>query len=149
MELEGTFFSSLFLMMAGLLSLSGLLLAVRLAQWRRLLDKEQLHVFLGACVALMVMWTLRTSVYAGLEFHLLFITTLTLMFGWSLAVIGGTLVLLGITLTGLADWDGFVLNMQSVVLLPATITQAALIMIRYWLPRHFFVYIYLNAFLSG
>lgn len=149
MELEGNLFSSLALWMSGLLSLAGLVLAVRLAPWWRLLNREQMHVFLGSCVAMMVMWAMRTAVFDGVEFHLIFITTLTLMFGWSLAVIGGTLVLLGVSLAGFANWQGFGLNMLTVVLLPATFSQFALVLIRSWFPKHFFIYIYLNAFLAG
>ena len=129
--------------------MGSLMLAFRLAPWQRLQDKEQLNVFLGSCVALMVMWTLRTEVFDGVTFHLLFMTTLTLMFGWSLAVIAGALVLTGITLTGMSNWSGFVLNMLTVVILPVTFSQVALVLIRSWFPKHFFIYIYLNAFLSG
>jgi len=149
MELDGHYFSLITLWMAGLFSMGALLLAFRLAPWQRLQDKEQLNVFLGSCVALMVMWTLRTEVFDGVEFHLLFMTTLTLMFGWSLAVIGGALVLTGITLTGMSSWSGYVLNMLTVVILPVTFSQLALVLIRSWFPKHFFIYIYLNAFLSG
>ncbi len=149
MELDGELFSSVYLLLTGLLSLVGLLLAVRLAPWKRLQNREQLHVFLGSCVALMVMWTLRTEVFQGVQFHLIFMTTLTLMFGWSFAVIGGALALAGISLAGLGSWSGFSLNMLTVVLVPVTFSQFALVLIRSWMPKHFFIYIYLNAFLSG
>ena len=149
MELDGQFFSSLYLWVTGVLAIAGLFMAVRIAPWRRLQNKEQLHVFMGSCVALMVMWTLRTEVFQGVEFHLIFLTTLTLMFGWSLAVIGGAIVLLGVTIAGFATWSGFFLNIITVVLLPVTFTQVALVLIRSWFPKHFFIYIYLNAFLSG
>ncbi|MGD2117933.1 MAG: energy-coupling factor ABC transporter permease [Chromatiales bacterium] len=149
MELDSSQFPVQFLWISAIPTLLGLWYALRLAPWRRLLDREQLHVFLGSCVALMVMWSLRTDIHAGLQFHLLFLTTLTLMFGWSLGVLGGLLVLLGVTLAGLADWYAFGLNFISVVLLPVTLTQVLLVLIRHWCPKHFFIYIYLNAFLSG
>lgn len=149
MELDGHFFSFSALLLTGMLSLAGFLLAVKNAPWYRFKDREQLHVFLGSCVALMVMWTLRASVFQGVEFHLIFLTTITLMYGWSLAVIAGTVVLAGVSLAGFSSWSGFSLNMLTVVLLPVTFSQVALVLIRSWFPRHFFIYIYLNAFLSG
>ena len=149
MELDGLFFSSFSLWLAGTVSMGLWLLAVCLAPWKRLYNREQLHVFLGSCVALMVMWTLRTSVFQGVEFHLILLTTLTLMFGWSLSIIGGSLVLAGVTIAGFATWSGFVLNLLTVVVLPVTFTQFSLVLIRSLLPRHFFIYIYLNAFLVG
>lgn len=149
MELDGHWFSYFFLVVTGLLAFGGFFLSIWMAPWRRLSDREQLHVFLASCVFLMAMWTLRTEVYQGVQFHLLFLTTITLMFGWSLAVIAGTVVLLGISLSGFASWSGFSLNMLTVVLLPVTLSQFALVVIRSRLPRHFFIYIYLNAFFVG
>jgi uncharacterized membrane protein len=49
---------------------------------------EQLNVCLGAVVALLVLWHMDVQVQSGLSFHLLGVTAITLMFGWSLAVIG-------------------------------------------------------------
>lgn len=149
MELEGELFSTAFLWLSWLVSGLVVVLAVRLANWKRLFDGEQSNVFFGSCVALLVLWSLRTGVYQGLEFHLFALTTLTLMFGWSLSILGGLLVLFGVTLTGQADWQNFAINLFSIVVIPVTFTQFALVLIRYWFPKHFFIYIYLNAFLSG
>ena len=149
MELDGKLFSLAFLSIVGSISLVGAVLAAKIAPWRRLANKEQLHVFFGSCVALMVLWTLRTEVFQGIEFHLIILTTLTLMFGWSLAVLGGLIALLGVTLAGFATWSGFALNVLTVVLLPVSFSQLALLLVRYWFPKHFFIYIYINAFLAG
>jgi uncharacterized membrane protein len=149
MELEGQIFPLTFLWIVAVLDLLILFLAVRNSNWKRLGNREQLHVFLGSCVVLMVMWTLRTEVYSGVNFHLIFMTTLTLMFGWSLAIIAGLLVITGLSIAGVAGWQGLPLNLLSTVILPVSFTQLALLLIRHWLPRHFFIYVYLNAFLTG
>jgi len=124
-------------------------LAVRLAAWRRLFNNEQSNVFFGALVGILVLWILRTDVVPGLIFHLSGIPALTLMFGWSLTVIGGSLVLAGLTLAGLADWGGFPFNALFEVVLPATLTQTLLVLVRSMMPKHFFVYIFINSFLAG
>jgi uncharacterized membrane protein len=71
--------------------------AVRMAPWRKLRDPEQLHVFLGAVVVLLGLWHLRAQVQPGLAYHLLGVTAVTLMFGWSMAVIAASLALLGVS----------------------------------------------------
>ena len=78
--------------------------ALRWANWRRLADSDQLNVFLGAIVCVLLLWTLRTEVQPGFSWHLSAMVTLTLMFGWSLAIVAGSLALLGTTLVGLSDW---------------------------------------------
>jgi uncharacterized membrane protein len=149
MEVEGSYFSGGLLWICSLVSFSGVLLALKIAPWKLIADKEHLHVFLGASVFLMVMWMIRAPVHEGIEFHLLILTSFTLMFGWSLTVLGGTLALVGLSIAGVSSWSGLLVNVTSVVLLPVTFSQIALVLIRHWFPRHFFIYIYLNAFLSG
>jgi uncharacterized membrane protein len=149
MEVEGSYFTGILFWICSLVSLSGVLLALKIAPWKLIGDKEHLHVFLGATVFLMVMWMIRAPVHDGIEFHLLFLTSLTLMFGWSLAVLSGTLALAGLSFAGVSSVDGLLVNIATVVLLPVTFSQIALVLIRHWFPRHFFIYIYLNAFLSG
>ena len=149
MELDGQFFSVGFLWVAGFIVAGLVALAVYLSPWYRLKDREQLHVFLGSSVLMMIMWTMRTEVYIGVDFHLIFVTTLTLMFGWSLAILAGVLVVLGVSVAGIASWSGFPLNVLTTVIVPISFTQLSLLLIRHWFPRHFFVFIYLNAFLTG
>ena len=98
---------------------------------------------------MLVLWALRTEVTQGLVFHLSAMTAMTLMFGWSLSVIGGSLALLGVTLSGLADWPGLPVNALVEVVAPATVTQSALVVVRSALPKHFFIYVFVNAFLVG
>ncbi|PWB53959.1 MAG: hypothetical protein C3F18_07045, partial [Nitrosomonadales bacterium] len=78
--------------------------AVYRAPWRRLRDNDQLHLFLGLCVALMLLWSIKTGIKPGLNFHLLGATVFTLMFGPWLAIVGLGVVLLGVTFYGLSGW---------------------------------------------
>jgi uncharacterized membrane protein len=119
------------------------------APWKRLLDTSFLHVFLGACVLLMVLWKLRAGVSPGLDLHFLGITTLTLMFGWEFAVIGSGLVLAGVSLYTDVDWYNFPVNALLVGVVPALTTWALYRFAVKRLPLHFFIYVYVNAFLGG
>ena len=149
MELAGKFFTTPWLVAIGIVLLPAWWLALRWANWRRLAQREQLHVFLGASVFLMLLWTLRTEIQPGFSWHLSGMVSLTLMFGWSLALIGGSLTLVGITLAGLNDWGGYLPSVLIEVLMPATLTQVVLGLVRAYLPKHYFIYVLINAFLAA
>ncbi len=149
MELDGSMFPATVWVGALLIHLALLAMAARHAPWWRLRDGEQLNVFLGSCAFLIMLWLLRTEMQAGLVFHLLGLTSLTLMFGWSLAVVGAALVLLALSFAGLADPRAFGLNGLIEGVLPISLTWIALLVVRKYLPRHFFIYVFINAFLVG
>ncbi len=123
--------------------------ALRAVPWTRLRAPETLHVFLGACVATMVLWSLKAGITPGLNFHLLGVTTLTLMFGWPLAMMGVSLALLGITLNGGGGWESFALNGLLMGVVPISVTQVLLQFAQGRLPYNFFIYVFLNAFCAA
>ncbi|NEX21277.1 molecular chaperone DnaJ [Thiorhodococcus mannitoliphagus] len=125
------------------------LLALRLAPWRKLKEPEQANVFFGASVALLLLWHLETQVQPGLSYHLLGVTAVTLMFGWSLAVVSATLALAGVTLNTGGAWKDFAVNAFLAGVVPITLTQFALILIRWYLPKQFFVYVLINGFVTA
>jgi len=123
--------------------------ALRWADWRRLADKDQLNVFLGAVVCVLMLWTLRAEVQPGFSWHLSGMVALTLMFGWSLAIVAGSLALFVTTLMGLNDWAGLIPSALVFIMLPASLTQVILGLVRAYLPKHYFIYVFINAFLAG
>jgi uncharacterized membrane protein len=149
MTIDGALFTPLVLWVLGLIFVLCLALALRLTPWRKFRDLEQLNVFLGTVVALILLWHMDAQVQPGLSFHLLGVTAMTLMFGWSLAVIGASLALLGVTLNAGTGWEGFALNAILSGIVPASLTQVLLILIRWYLPKHFFVYVLVNGFLTA
>ena len=149
MEVNGALFSSTFTWLFGGLYALALYMALRMAPWRRLRESEQLHVFLGTVVCLILLWHVRATVNPGLAFHLLGVTVVTLMFGWSLGIIATTLALVGVTGNAGNGWDAFVLNAVTTGVVPVTLTQVLLLLIRHFLPRHFFIYVMGNGFLTA
>ncbi len=149
MELNGAFFAPAFIWLFGLLYAFSLLAALRLASWRNFRHGEYLHVFLGAVMCLVLLWHMRAQVNPGLSFHLLGVTAVTLMFGWSLAVIATSLALLGVAINSGNGWDAFVINAMVTGVLPVTLTQVLLVLIRHYLPRQFFIYVLVNGFLTA
>ena len=149
MELNGALFSQGFTWVFGAIYAFSLFTAVRLAPWRRLMEHGRIHVFLGAVVCLILLWHMRADVNPGLSFHLLGVTAVTLMFGWSLAVIASSLALVGVAINAGGGWDAFVINAVTTGVLPATLSQVMLVLIRHFLPKQFFVYVLVNGFLTA
>ena len=135
--------------LAHLLFVAVLAWSVAAAPWRRLRDNEQLHLFLGACVALMLLWSIKTGIRPGLNFHLLGATVFTLMFGPWLAIVGLGVVLLGVTFYGLSGWASFSVNGLLMGVLPVMASYLVYRLVDSKLPNHFFVYIFLNAFVGA
>lgn len=126
-----------------------LLSALRLAPWRKLRDSERMNVFFGSILVLILLWHMRVDVQPGLSFHLLGLTAITLMFGWSLAVLAATLALAAVTFNTAGGWESFAVNAMIGGVIPVALTQIMLIMIRWYLPKHFFVFVLVNGFLTA
>lgn len=123
--------------------------ALRTAPWRRLKDASQLNLWLGTCVVLMALWSIKTGIKPGLNFHLLGATAMTLMFGPQLAILGIIIVLTAVTLAGMSGWQGYGWNALIMGAVPVAVSYGM-----YWLadrklPNHLFVYIFLNAFFGA
>ena len=149
MEFSGELFPDSWLWVSGVLYVGLLVKVLRWADWRRLADQGQLNVFLGAVVCVLVLWTLRTEVQPGFSWHLSGMVALTLMFGWSLAIGAGSLALFAATVAGMNDWSGMLPSALVFIVLPATLTQVLLGLARAYLPKHYFVYVFVNAFFAA
>ncbi len=149
MELSGALFPPTWLWLLALGLLPVYWFALQWADHRRLKARLLFSPYFGSIVFLMLLWTLRTELQAGLYWHVTGMVFLTLMWGWSLALIGGALALLGTTLAGLNDWAGMAPTLWLQVVLPATLTQVVLGLVRAYLPKHFFIFVFVNAFFCG
>ncbi len=149
MELHGLHISDNLLLVINIIYGAILIAALRLAPWRRLLHNEHLHLFLGACVVLIMLWHVRGAALDELTFHFLGVTTFTLVFGWAFAIIGTSLAMVGMALNSSIEWQIFAINELVVGIIPATISQISLILVRSYLPKNFFVYVLGNGFLTS
>lgn len=113
-----------------------------------LAEPANLNVFLGACVAVLGIWLLKAGVKPGLSFHLLGATVLTLMFRPLFALLGLALIAAGLT-----AWSGqfaaFSVNWLLLGAVPVAVTWGIHKLVHRWLPRHLFVYLFLNAFIAA
>lgn len=112
-------------------------------------DSEQLNVWLGMIVLLTVIWSLKAGVRPGLSMHLLGATVFTLSFGPHLAFVGLSLVLLGISLNDVSGFLAYAINALLMAGVGVALSQAMYRLALRFLPRHFFVYVFVNGFFAA
>lgn len=126
----------------------GVLWHVRNCPWYMLRDRDNLNVFLGAAVAVLALWLIRTGIKPGLNFHLVGATALTLMFRPTHALFALALVTAATTL-----WDGeykaYPANVLIMGVVPVLVSWSIYRLVDRRLPNHMFVYIFLNAFFGA
>lgn len=123
--------------------------SIRRAPWGRLKDSEQSNVWLGLIVVLALIWSMKAGVKPGLSLHLLGASVFTLCCGTHLAFIGLSLVLAAVTLNGASGWLGFAINSLLMAGVGVLAAQAFHRLVDRFLPRHFFVYIFVNGFFGS
>lgn len=117
--------------------------------WRRLADPVRLNLLLGATVAVLALWQIRTGIRPGLGFHLYGLAALTLMFGFWRASFAGVLILLANALFGRGSWDALGIDALLLALLPAAVSWNVYRLLERWLPKHFFIYVLGNGFFGA
>ena len=149
MYIESLQLLSDFNLLANALYLVVVLQALRKADWRRLSRIPQLNIFLFACVFVVILWNLRAGVSPGLALHYLGVTSMTLAFGWPLAVLAAGLALALVGFFHGMDFQAFGVNALVTGVLPAVVTQLIFRLADRRLPHNFFVYVFICAFLGG
>jgi uncharacterized membrane protein len=112
-------------------------------------NNEFTHVYFGACVVLLLLWNTRVGVLPALNFHLLGVTVMTLMFGWAFAVFGVLVVTAGSIISQDGHWVSIGLNALVTGCVPVLATESLLHLAQRRLPHNFFVYVYINGFLAA
>lgn len=98
---------------------------------------------------MIVLWILRGGIQPGLNYHLLGMTALCLMFEWQFALFAASLVLAFTTWQGEAGWQAFGINALLMGALPILFTRGFLYVCQRRLPHNYFIYIFINSFLAG
>ena len=149
MDIPADFLPASSLWSAALVYIILLVVAGLTAPWEKILDKEGSNIFFGAVVFIAVVWLLRAGIEPGHNYHLLGATALCLMFGWQFALFAVSLVLLITTWQGPAGWEAFAINALIMGAIPVLFTRIMLYAAQRWLPHNFFIYVFINAFLTG
>ena len=124
-------------------------LAVIKAPWFRLRQSDSSNTFFGAIVTLLLLWLLNAGMLPGLGFHFLGITAACLMFGWEFAFLIVQLLHAILIIDGRGSWETLAINSLLLGALPAGVTHGMLRLSQQFLPRNYFVYIFINSFLAA
>lgn len=135
--------------LSALLLGAGLLLMLRRMPWEAFFVPGRTQLFVIATLCLLLIWGLRAQSLEGLALHFLGMATITLMFGWQLAILMVFLVVAGLALLGALPLQAFPLTVLLAGVLPVAVTWSLLRATEAWLPRHMFIYLYGVAFLGG
>ena len=125
------------------------LLSARRAPWAHLAPNEGSHVFLGAIVALTLLWMMTGRLGTVVQFHLLGATLAYLMFGLPLAVIVMTAVTFIAAAVGTVPWPTVALTALVSGVLPAAIAHGILRLTEAKLPGNLFIYVFVAAFFGA
>ena len=126
-----------------------LLVALLTAPWSRIRDSEAQNIYLAAIVAISLVWVMRGGIQAGLNYHLLGMTLLCLMFEWQFAVIAASVIVALSTWQSGTGWAAFGVNVILMGVLPILFTRVMLYVCQRRLPHNFFIYVFVNAFMVG
>lgn len=120
------------------------------APWAQLaaLGQRQ-HAWYGAILGLAFFWMLQVNVRDILAFHPLAITTLTLVFGWHLAVVAGALALLINSVLMSRMGLQFPVELLLNVVLPATVSAGFIYLLERMKVRNVFIFMLGGGFVGA
>lgn len=138
------------LIFGGVIYLLAVCFALRNTPWNVFLHNKTLqHMLGGATVLLVVLWSMRAGISPGLGIHFLGVTMMTLVFGWDLAILSGTVALLGMAIIGKESWDSLFLSGTCSVLCPVAITCLIQWFVDKKLSKNFFVFLFVCGFFGA
>lgn len=136
--------------LANVVMLALVLVAIRKVSFTELLNnKPSQNVYFGAIVALLLLWKIKAGISPGLGFHHLGAMMFTLMFGWPLALLGISAVMLVSVLLQHNEVLSLGINGLLSVALPIFVSYGILRLSQKRLPDNFFIYIFVVAFFGA
>jgi uncharacterized membrane protein len=138
------------IVLTGLIFLVILIIAMRRIDWRAFRADDALqHTFYGAAIVLGLLWQMRAGISPGLSIHVFGITVVTLMIGWSLAVLAGLIALVFTVMIGQEPVSAFAANGLITVMIPALISHGIMLWERQRDFGNFFAYIFVCGFFGA
>ncbi len=147
MNLPAQLFPSDWLWLANFIFAFFLYRAARLAPWRELLSNPIMtNALIGLLFCTPLFWYLNAGIRPGFNFHLIGSTLFLLMFGWPIALIALSTIMLGIWIyTGLNPVS-LGLNGLLMLAVPMLFTEFLLRFCQRYLPKNLFLFVLLNGF---
>jgi len=136
--------------LANIMMLALVFLAIKNFSFSALLNnRPSQHVFFGAMVALLLIWKIKAGISPGLGFHQLGATMFTLMFGWPLALLGLSTIMIASVLMQHNEVLSLGVNGLLSIAIPVFVSYGILRLSQKRLPENFFIYIFVAAFFGA
>jgi uncharacterized membrane protein len=121
--------------------------AVRGAPWRNLLDNGiMVHALVGLLFGAFVFWQFNAGIRPGFNFHILGSTLFMLMFGWQIATVSITLVMLATWLRADIGLVTLGINGLLMIVIPVLFSDWLLRISKQHLPKNLFLFVLWNGF---
>lgn len=104
---------------------------------------------LAISLVLFGLWSAKAGLFKGLDIHLLALTSVTLILGPRLAILTATLTLLLQLGFGQLELSRFASTALTTAIAPILLSYGIFLLAFHYLPRHLFVYVFVNAFLAA
>ena len=142
MNLPAQLFSSDWLWLANFVFGLFFYRAVRHAHWRILLDNGiMVNALVGLLFGAFVFWQFNAGIRPGFNFHILGSTLFMLMFGWQIATVSITLVMLATWLRADASLVTLGINGLLMVVIPVMFSEWLLRFSKRNLPKNLFLFV--------
>lgn len=121
--------------------------AVRYAPWRILLDNAvMVNALVGLMFGAFIFWQFNAGIRPGFNFHILGSTLFMLMFGWQIATVSITLVMLATWLRADMGLVTLGINGLLMIALPVLFSDWLLRFSKHHLPKNLFLFVLWNGF---
>jgi len=104
---------------------------------------------LACALVFAVLWRIKAGILTGLDLHILGITAATLILGWRLTILSSVLATVLLAAFGLIEFELLPVQLLIGAFIPILLSYLAFIVSYQYLPRHFFVYIFVCAFITA
>lgn len=126
------------------------LLSINQRQYQLLFATPARQTGVFACaLVFMLLWRIKAGILPGLELHILGVTAITLILGWRFALLSATLASLLLAAVNQISITQLPIQLLLSAYLPILVSYGLFILCYSLLPRHFFIYIFVCAFICA
>ncbi|KZN57785.1 energy-coupling factor ABC transporter permease [Pseudoalteromonas luteoviolacea] len=125
------------------------LLSLDKQQYETLIKTPQRQIGVLSCALVMaLLWQIKAGILPNLNIHILAVTTVTLVLGWRLSLLSTLLAAILCYFFASFEVSFFSFWLLNGIL-PVYLSYALFVLCYHYLPRHFFIYIFVCAFISA
>jgi len=120
------------------------------ADWRDLLgNATRINALVALTIGAFVFWQMNAGFRPGLNHHILGTTLFVLMFGWQVAIVAITAVMMATWVRMDMAFESIGINGLTMIIVPALFSEWVLHLSRRHLPKNLFLYVLGNGFLCS